>query len=207
MQETRIRSLSGQDPLEKEMAAHSSILNWRIPWTEEPGGLQSMGSQRVGQDLVTNTTNKISSLWVEPEPEWETVLTASFFIWWCQGSNEEKWLATLFLLPYLFPECIHIHFSLSPPSVPQASLPHPTPDLPTPILASVSQLCPTLCDPMNCSPPGSSVHGNSPGKNTKAVAVPFFKGYYQPRDQTQVSCIAVRFFTIYHQGSPCQDLG
>ena len=80
MQETRIRSLSGQDPLEKEMAAHSSILNWRIPWTEEPGGLQSMGSQRVGQDLVTNTTNKISSLWVEPEPEWETVLTASFFI-------------------------------------------------------------------------------------------------------------------------------
>ena len=41
--------------LEKEMATHSSILAWRIPWTEEPGGLQSMGSQRIGHDWVTNT--------------------------------------------------------------------------------------------------------------------------------------------------------
>ena len=48
MQETRLRSLSQEDPLEKEMATHSSILAWRIPWREEPGGLQSMGSQRVG---------------------------------------------------------------------------------------------------------------------------------------------------------------
>ena len=45
MQETRVRSLGQEDALEKEMAAHSSILPWRIPWTEEPGGLQSMGSQ------------------------------------------------------------------------------------------------------------------------------------------------------------------
>ena len=43
-------SISREDPLEKEMATHSSILAWRIPWTEEPGGLQSMGSQRVGHD-------------------------------------------------------------------------------------------------------------------------------------------------------------
>ena len=46
MQETWIRSLGQEDSLEKEMATHSSILAWRIPWTEEPGGLQSMGSQR-----------------------------------------------------------------------------------------------------------------------------------------------------------------
>ena len=45
MQETRVRSLGQENALEKEMAAHSSILPWRIPWTEEPGGLQSMGSQ------------------------------------------------------------------------------------------------------------------------------------------------------------------
>ena len=45
MQETQVRSLSWEDPLEKEMATHSSILAWRIPWTEEPGGLQSLGSQ------------------------------------------------------------------------------------------------------------------------------------------------------------------
>ena len=50
MQETWAQSLGREDPLEKEIAAHSSILAWRIPWTEEPGGLQSMGSQRVGND-------------------------------------------------------------------------------------------------------------------------------------------------------------
>ena len=50
MQETRVRSLGQEDPLEKGMAAHSSILSWRIPWTEEPGRLQSLGSQRVGHD-------------------------------------------------------------------------------------------------------------------------------------------------------------
>ena len=45
VQETRLRFLDQKDPLEKEMVTHSSILAWRIPWTEEPGGLQSMGSQ------------------------------------------------------------------------------------------------------------------------------------------------------------------
>ena len=46
----RVQSLSWEDPLEKEMATHSSILAWEIPWMEEPGGLQSMGLKRVGQD-------------------------------------------------------------------------------------------------------------------------------------------------------------
>ena len=50
MRETRVRSLGWEDPLEKEMATHSSTLAWRIPWREEPGRLQSMGSQRVGHD-------------------------------------------------------------------------------------------------------------------------------------------------------------
>ena len=50
MQETRVQSLGWEDPLEKGMATHSSILAWRIPWTEEPGGLQSMGSQRIGHN-------------------------------------------------------------------------------------------------------------------------------------------------------------
>ena len=50
MQEMQVRSLGGEDPLEKEMTTHSSILAWRIPWTEEPGGLQSMESQRVRND-------------------------------------------------------------------------------------------------------------------------------------------------------------
>ena len=50
MQETRVRSLGWEDPLEKEMATHSRTLAWKIPWTEKPGRLQSMGSQRVGHD-------------------------------------------------------------------------------------------------------------------------------------------------------------
>ena len=50
VQDTLVRSLSRVDPLEKRMATHSSILAWRIPWIEEPGGLQSMGSQRFGND-------------------------------------------------------------------------------------------------------------------------------------------------------------
>ena len=50
VQETVVRSLGWEDPLEKEMATHSSILGWKISWTEEPDGLQSMGSQRVGHD-------------------------------------------------------------------------------------------------------------------------------------------------------------
>ena len=49
-QETWVRTMDREDPLEKEMATHSSILAWEILWTEEPGGLQSMGSQRVGLD-------------------------------------------------------------------------------------------------------------------------------------------------------------
>ena len=50
MWETRVQSLAGEDLLEKEMATHSSILAWKVPWTEEPDKLQSMGSQRVGDD-------------------------------------------------------------------------------------------------------------------------------------------------------------
>ena len=58
MQETRVWSLGWEDPLQKEMATHSSILAWRIPWMEEPGGLQSMGSQWVRHNWVTSL-----SLW------------------------------------------------------------------------------------------------------------------------------------------------
>ena len=56
-QETWFQSLSQEDPLEKEMATHSSILAWEIPWTEEPGELQSMGSQRDHGVIVSDTTH------------------------------------------------------------------------------------------------------------------------------------------------------
>ena len=73
MRETRVQSLGWEDLLEKEMATHSSILAWKIPWKEEPGRLQSMGSQRVGHDWATSlslillytyiTICKIDSQW------------------------------------------------------------------------------------------------------------------------------------------------
>ena len=56
IQETQVRSLGWEDPPEKEMTAHSSTLAWKIPWTEEPGRLQSMGLQRVGHDWATSRT-------------------------------------------------------------------------------------------------------------------------------------------------------
>ena len=60
MWETWVQSLGWEDPLEKEMATHSSILAWRIPWTEEPGGLQSTGLQRVRHDRATSFSLSLS---------------------------------------------------------------------------------------------------------------------------------------------------
>ena len=59
MWETQVQSLGWEDPLEKEMVNHSSILAWRIPWTEKPGRLQSMGSQRLRHDWVTSTSTSL----------------------------------------------------------------------------------------------------------------------------------------------------
>ena len=103
MWETWVQTLGEEDPLEKGMATHSSILAWSIPWTEELGRLQSMELQRIGHKWVTNTT---LSIMVYPR--------------------------ILSIVPCI----IHsVQFS------------------------SVAQSCPTLSDPVDCSPPGSSVHG------------------------------------------------
>ena len=109
---------SGRSPGEGN-GTHSSILAWEIPWTEEPGGLQSVGSQRVRHNLVTEKSE-----------------------------------------------------------------------------SEVAQLCPTLCDPMDCSLPGSSVHGVSQAIVLEWIAISFSRGSSQPRDQTQVSRIADRRFTV-----------
>ena len=78
MQETQVPSLGWEDPLEKGMATHSSIFAWKIPWTEEPGGLQSIGSQRVGHNWVTNTfTFKPFLMVLEPH----LMFCESVFMW------------------------------------------------------------------------------------------------------------------------------
>ena len=62
MRETQDQSLGWEDPLEKEMASYASTFAWKIPWTKEPGKLQSMGSQRVGQDWVTSLSLSVNYL-------------------------------------------------------------------------------------------------------------------------------------------------
>ena len=70
MQETQVRSLDWEDPLEEGMAAHPNILAWRIPRTEEPGGIQAMGFQRVGHDYThTQTIVETVGTLMKPVPE------------------------------------------------------------------------------------------------------------------------------------------
>ena len=75
----KVQSLGQEDPLEKGMASHSSILIWEIPWTEELGGLQSMGSQRVGHDWATNTFTTIKMINTFTPPQ-VSICTFEFFL-------------------------------------------------------------------------------------------------------------------------------
>ena len=122
MQETQVRALGWEDPLEKEMEIHSSNIAWKIPWIEEAGRLQSMGLQRVGHN-------------------WETSV---------QNESESE----------------------------------------------VAQSCPILCDPMDCSLSGSSIHGIFQARVLEWISISFSRGSSQPRDQTQVSRIVDRRFTV-----------
>ena len=95
MRETQVRSLGWEDPLEKEMATHSSILAWRIPWMEEPGRLQSMGSQRVGHYWATSLSlftfmllwykgRRARRFWAktkEIERGWDTGVSNGCLVW------------------------------------------------------------------------------------------------------------------------------
>ena len=76
MQETWVQSLGQEDPLEKEMATHSSILAWEIPWTEKPGGLQSMGLHRVRGN------------WVTKQKQYENALFFIHVLWTVRELNE-----------------------------------------------------------------------------------------------------------------------
>ena len=110
-------SLGQEDPLKKEVTTHSSILAWRIPWTEEPGGLQSMGSQRVRHDWATNTfTHSISVetsyavIWIEDSQlsiqATESLFSVSLFLFGRQvhlyylfsDSTYKGWSTTFLLL-------------------------------------------------------------------------------------------------------------
>ena len=117
MRETRVWSLGWEDPSEKEIATHSSTLSWKIPWTEEPGRLQSMGSQRVGHDWATSlffskTQDKVyigyicylSGLHVFrmllPEGDWMPTITTS--LWFLGSTTLTQTFCNLYLFdPYI----------------------------------------------------------------------------------------------------------
>ena len=110
MQETRVRSLGWEDALEEGMAIHSSILAWRIPWTEEPGTLQSMESQRVGHNWRNGAhTHRLFATWMA--------------FWWNVCSN----LLSVHFLITLWTWNSHPYFCLSssPPMGAVLSLPFP----------------------------------------------------------------------------------
>ena len=92
VQETWVQSLGQEDPLEKEMSIHSSTLAWKIPWTEEPGGLQSTGSQRVGHDWATSLS--LSPCYLS-ESEWHRIVEYHHSDkqepQWIMGPKEEAW--------------------------------------------------------------------------------------------------------------------
>ena len=132
--ETRVQSLGWEDPLEKGMATYSSISAWRIPWTVEPGSLQSMGSQRVGHDWETNTLG-----------------------WFWTVKSKVKVINLMFVN-----------------------------------ILVCAQSCPTLCNAMDCSPPGSSVHEISQAGILERIAISYSRGSFQSRDPTWVLMYVIK---------------
>ena len=165
MQETQICSLGEEDPLEKEMATHSSTLAWRIPWTEEPGRLQSMRSQRARRNWVTKHMHTQSN----------NMITRIDY----ENGKELKILLTL-----------------------------NRPFLPIPHFAAAAakslQSCPTLCDPIDGSPPGSPTPGILQARTLEWVAISFSNAW---KWKVKVKSLShVRLFetpwTAAHQAPP-----
>ena len=194
MQESWVLSLDGEYPLEEGMATHSSILAWKIPWTEGPGGLQSMGLQRVGYswndwacmhahsyelpDPWTGNFGQRTSLtsaWLKLSQNYATSKTMSVQSLSISSLSQvgETWIAIWRL-------------SL-PPQVPS----------PSQVKVLVTQLCLTLCDPMDYSSMGSSVHGILQARILEWAAIPFSRGSSPSWNRTWVSCIAGRFLTVW----------
>ena len=146
MQETWVQSLDWEDPLEKGVATYSSILAWRIPWTEEPGRLQSMGLPRVGHDWMT--------------------FNHSVLLWNARSIRAMK----------------------------------------NQVKVKVAQSCPTLCDPMDCSLPGSSVQGILQARRLECVAISLSGDLLiEGLNPGLLHCRQI-LYHLSHQGSPRNSL-
>ena len=141
-----VQSLGLEDHLKEGMATHSSILAWRVPWTEEPGELQSMGSQKVGHNLATKQQQVVAAVTTQR-------YTSKCFM--CKNT-------LMFIQNFLNTcKCLSVTACMH---------------------AKSFQKCPTLCNPMDCSPPGSSVHGILQARILMWVIMPSSRGSSPPRD-------------------------
>ena len=154
-----VQSLGQEGPLEKEMATYSSVLAWEIPWTEEPGRLQSMGSQSVGHGLVTKQQQPTLHLLLTLHQQSQVASSSTLALLW-SSSFRETTVSILTCNSHhpskvnLSGNCFSPYPGLKPGWYPYLLL-----------LCLVTQLCPTLSDPMHCSPSGFLSVG-FPNKNT-----------------------------------------
>ena len=151
------------DPLEEGKATHSSILAWRIPWTEEPGGLRSMGWQRVRHDWSDLAHTQPGILHNgSPGKLIHRVTSSSYCIthgaWALWSFVTQGIFSDPEISRFLSKKCVH------------------------------AQSHTTLCYPMDCSPPGSSVHGILQARILEWVGISSSRRSYWCRDQTHVSC-------------------
>ena len=168
MKEAWVRFLSWEDPLEKGMATHSSSLAWRIPWTEEPGGLQSTASQEARHDWVTFTFTVVKSLSSGiRQIEFESWPYHFSFIMSSRQSLKIFYFLVFHLIELLWMRSRAFNACM---------------------LSRFSQVW--LWDPVNCSPPGSSVHVILQARMLAWVAMPSPRGSSWHRDQPRVSYIS-----------------
>ena len=154
--------------LEKRMATHCNILVWRMPWTGEPGRLWV-------------TVHGVSKSQTQLSYQQHLMLAVSFLHQLDKGHIELREFLFLICQEFTFLKswiCIELWLSV----------PH--------CYCLIVKSCPILCDSMNCSPPGSSVHEISQARTLERVAISIFRGSSWPRDQTCVSCIDRQI--LYH---------
>ena len=216
MQETQVPSLGQEDPLEKEMATHSSILTWEIPWTEEPVGATVLGVTRVGHDLVKRQQHQDPLSW-----GWESypllpshcpllLLLLSHFshVWLCATPETQP---TRLPRPWDCPgkkTGVGCHFLLQGMKLKSESE----------VESEAAQS--TLSNPLDCSPPGSSVHGIFQAKVLEwvPIALPpaslqitrYCRGYRAPeqnqslvnREEKKNGCWVTTHSVFYSISSP-----
>ena len=214
MQKTRVWSPGWEDPLEEEMATHSSILAWKIPWPEDPGRLQSMGLQRVGHMIEQLNWTELSNTHPKVLKELTEAITESLNIIYEFYEDAVPLIAISHHLPFRTGK----DNSKSNEPITLTSWPMDfQPCSPEPIkihteLASlffnhfgggglVAKSCRTVCDPMDCSPSGSSAHGIFQARTLEWVVISSSRGSSQPGDWTHISWVAGGFFNSESGGN------